>query len=93
MSAASYILRVFLHSPPPIFTADSVENHEKSRNSTTYSVDNYVDGVDRIVYIHQNAKNIYTTCFMRNKQAVASQKGRNCKTGRKNAGFSRCVPW
>jgi hypothetical protein len=55
MSAAWNIPTVFLHSPLAIFTADSVENHEKSRNSAAKHVDNYVDGVDRTVNIHQNA--------------------------------------
>jgi len=55
MSAAWYILTVFLHSPLAIFTADSVENHEKTRRLGAKHVDNYVDGVDRTVNIHQNA--------------------------------------
>ena len=55
MSAAGCIRIVFFHSHPAVFTAESVENLEKSRNSTTNSVDKYVDGVDRTVNIHQNA--------------------------------------
>ena len=57
------ILTIFLHSERSIFKAIRVENHRKTRKSTTKYVDNYVDDVDRIMNIHQKAKNIYTIVF------------------------------
>lgn len=63
MSAAMLILTIFLHSERSIFKVIRVENHKKTRKSTTKYVDNYVDDVDRIMNIHQKAKNIYTNVF------------------------------
>jgi hypothetical protein len=57
-----------------------VENHQKTRNSTTLLVDNYVDDVDRTVNMHEIAKNIYTSTFSRNVQRAAWHKRHNCKT-------------
>ena len=57
-----------------------MENHQKTRNSTTILVDNYVDGVDRPVNMHQKAKNIYTSTFSCFVQAAAWQIRHNCKT-------------
>ena len=63
MSAVMFILTIFFHSERPIFKVIRVENHRKTRKSTTKYVDNYVDDVDRIMNIHQKAKNIYTSEF------------------------------
>ena len=80
MSAEVFIFTIFFHTPASIFKAESVENQEKTRNSTTMSVDNYVDGVDRTVNIHQKAKNIYTSTFPRIVQPAACENLHNCKT-------------
>ena len=80
MSAAAFLFTIFLHIAPSIFKAESVENHQKTRNSTTILVDNYVDGVDRPVNMHQKAKNIYTSTFSCFVQAAAWQIRHNCKT-------------
>jgi hypothetical protein len=80
MSEAVYIFTIFLHTAPSIFKRESVENHQKTRNSTTLLVDNYVDGVDRTVNMHQKAKNIYTSVFLWIVQAAACENRHNCKT-------------
>lgn len=54
---------IFFHNDHILFTEENVENHQKSRNITTISVDNYVDGVDRRLNMHMSAKNIYTSTF------------------------------
>ena len=79
MSAAMLILTIFLHSERSIFKVIRVENHRKTRKSTTKYVDNYVDDVDRIMNIHQKAKNIYTNVFYHAAWTAACQLGHNCK--------------
>ena len=41
-----------------------MENSSKPRKIATVLVDNYVDDVDRLEYMHENAENIYTTVSM-----------------------------
>jgi len=80
VSDAIFFFTISFHTPPSIFKAESVENHQKTRNSTTILVDNYVDGVDRTVNMHQKAKNIYTSVFLWIVQAAACENRHNCKT-------------
>jgi len=79
MSAAHCILIIFVHSTYAVFKAIHVENFRKTRKSTTNAVDNYVDGVDRLVNIHKKAKNIYTNMFYRPAGVAAWQSGIDCK--------------
>ena len=93
MSAARAVLIIFFHSIIAIFTADNVENHEKTRNLTGKYVDNYVDGVDRSLNMHKNRKNIYTSALIRFFAARACKLRHDCKKERKNATFARSAAW
>ncbi|MEZ4510155.1 MAG: hypothetical protein R2881_11275, partial [Eubacteriales bacterium] len=44
-----------------VFRLHDVENSSKARKITIKNVDNYVDGVDRNVNIHDMRQNIYTS--------------------------------
>ena len=55
MIAAHCVFTIFFHKHHAIFKGESVENHQKPRRLTTNAVDNYVDGVDRTVNMHQIA--------------------------------------
>ena len=92
MIAAYCVFTISFHRRQGIFKGESVENHQKPRRSTTNAVDNYVDGVDRTVNMHQIAKNIYTSDFIRLVQPAAWQKGRNCKLRVQIRAFSRECP-
>ena len=93
MSDARAVVIIFFHSMTAIFTADNVENYEKTRNLTGKYVDNYVDGVDRSLNMHRNRKNIYTRALMRIFVARACKLRHDCKKERQNAVFDRFAAW
>ena len=57
-----------------------MENSSKARKITPNYVDNYVDGVDRTVYMHKSGENIYTTTRMLFHNHTAWRNRVRCKT-------------
>lgn len=93
MSVAHCVLIIFVHSTHAVFKAIHVENFRKTRKSTTNAVDNYVDGVDRLVNIHKKAKNIYTTMVYRPAGVAALQNEIDCKIRGQNCVVARGFSW
>ena len=68
-----------------------MENSSKARKITPNYVDNYVDGVDRTVYMHQSGENIYTTARMLFPDHTAWRNRVRCKTVRHDSYRIRTV--
>ena len=68
-----------------------MENSSKARKITPNYVDNYVDGVDRTVYMHQSGENIYTTARMLFPDHTAWRNRVRCKTERHDSNRIRTV--